>query len=118
MVNINEYDGFGRFSPSILEPSHNNNVGQNTIIISGVPDPAKNKNGVDSTIKHDASKDTLLLNQRLSSNISKNPSSSPMIMLGNFIAYADNPKNVIEYFCNTRYGRSTKSPFNIQSLTR
>lgn len=86
IANKKQYAGRGRFSPCIFDPSHSNKVGQNTIIISGVPLPAKNRNGVDNTIKHDASSDTLLLNQRLSSRINSNPNSRPMIMLGSFIA--------------------------------
>ena len=80
-----QYIGLGRFSPWIFDPNQSKSVGQNTSMISGVPDPAKNKNGVDKTIRHDANKDTLLLNQRLSNNINKNPSSSPTKILGNFI---------------------------------
>ena len=60
-------------------------LGQNTNIINGVPEPAKNKNGVDNIINVEASKDTLLLNHRLSSKINKKPSSSPIKILGSLI---------------------------------
>ena len=98
MANKKQYAGRGRFSPWILEPSHKSSVGQNTSIISGVPLPAKYKNGVDSTIKHDASSETLLLNHRLSNKINKKPSNSPIIALGSFIAYGVRPNNIIDTF--------------------
>jgi hypothetical protein len=85
MAKKKQYIGLGRFSPWILEPIQRSNVGQNINIINGVPLPAKNKNGVDNTIKHDANKDTLLLNQRLSSSINRKPKSKPIIILGSFI---------------------------------
>lgn len=96
------YRGFGRFSPWIFEPSHNSSVGQKTNIISGVPDPAKNKKGVDKIIKQEASRDTLLLNHLFRSSIKRNPSSSPIIILGSLTVNADSPKKSIEYFCKTR----------------
>ena len=85
IVNTKQYIGFGLFSPCILDPSHNSNVGQNTNMINGVPEPAKNKKGVDNTIKQEASNDTLLLNQRLSRSINNKPRNKPIIILGNFI---------------------------------
>ena len=85
IANKNEYIGLGRFSPWIFEPSQRSSVGQNTSIIRGVPLPAKNKNGVDSTTRQDARSDTLFLNQRLRRSISKIPSTSPIIMLGSLI---------------------------------
>jgi len=118
IANIKQYSGRGRFSPCIFDPNHNNKVGQNTTIINGVPDPAKNKKGVDSTIKHDASSETLLLNQRLSSSINRNPNSNPTITLGNFMLYVDKPNMTTENFCNSLYGKSTKSPFRIPFLPR
>ena len=96
------YIGFGRFSPWIFEPSHSKSVGQNTIMINGVPEPAKNKNGVESTTSPDASKETLFLNQRFSRSINKKPSIKPIIILGSLIAKAVKPKIIIENFCNTR----------------
>ena len=86
MVNTKLYIGFGRFSPWILDPSHKRRVGQKTIMMSGVPDPARNKNGVDKTIRHEAMSETLLLNHLLSSNIKSKPSTSPIIILGSLIA--------------------------------
>ncbi len=71
-------------------------------MISGVPEPAKNKKGVDKTTKHDARSDTLLLNQRFNSKISKSPSSNPIRILGNLIAKDESPKKTIEYFCKIR----------------
>lgn len=118
IANKKQYAGRGRFSPWILEPSHKSSVGQNTSIINGVPLPAKYKNGVDSTIKHDASSETLLLNHRLSSKINRKPSSRPITTLGNFIAYDVSPNIVIDTFWSNLYGRSTKSPFNIPSFPK
>ena len=83
---IKVYDGFGLFSPWIFEPSHNNRVGQKTNMMSGVPDPAKNKNGVDKTTKQDASRETLLLNQRFKREIIRSPNNSPINTLGNLMA--------------------------------
>lgn len=60
IVKAKQYNGFGLFSPWILEPSQRSRVGQRTSIIKGVPEPAKNKNGVDNITKQEASKDTLL----------------------------------------------------------
>lgn len=79
---IKEYKGLGRFSPWIFEPSQRRSVGQKTSIISGVPEPAKKRNGVDNMIRHEASKDTLFLNQRFSNKMNRNPNTNPMIMLG------------------------------------
>lgn len=117
-ANKNEYRGFGRFSPWILEPNHSKSVGQKTIIINGVPEPAKNKKGVDRIIKHEAKSETLLLNHLLSSNINKNPNKSPTMILGSLIVKGDSPQKVIEYFCSIRYGKSTISPFKIPFLPR
>ena len=86
IANKKQYIGLGLFSPWILEPSQSNSVGQNTSMISGVPLPAKNRNGVDSIIKHDARSDTLLLNHRFSRSINKKPKSNPMMMLGSLMA--------------------------------
>ena len=85
-----------------MEPSHKSKVGQKTSIMSGVPEPAKNKNGVDKIIKQEASSETLFLNQRFKSKIKNNPKNNPITMLGNLTAYGDNPKNKIENFCKTR----------------
>ena len=108
----NEYIGFGLFSPWIFEPSQSKSVGQNTIIISGVPFPAKNKNGVDKTTRQDARSDTLLLNQRFSKRISSKPRNRPTMILGSLIAYGVKPNSMIDTFCSARYGISTKSPFS------
>ena len=70
----------------ILEPSSRRRVGQNTIIIRGVPLPAKNKKGAESTVKTEPTIATLFLNQRLSKRISKTPRIKPKIILGNLIA--------------------------------
>lgn len=86
-----EYSGLGRFSPWIFEPSHNSKVGQKTNIINGVPEPERKRNGVESTTMHEASKDTLLLNQRLSSKINKNPKARPTNTLGNLTEKAERP---------------------------
>ena len=85
-ANSSEYIGLGRFSPWILEPSQSSSVGQKTIMISGVPEPAKNRNGVDKIIKIEASKDTLLLNHRFKRSTRSKPKSSPTIMLGSLMA--------------------------------
>lgn len=85
IANRKQYIGRGRFSPWILEPSHKRRVGQNTNIINGVPLPAKNKKGVDSIIRQDASSDTLLLNHLFSSSIKRNPKNSPIMILGSLI---------------------------------
>lgn len=106
----NEYIGFGLFSPWILEPSQSSNVGQNRIIINGVPEPVKNRNGVDNTTKHDAKSETLFLNQRFKSRIKSRPKAKPTIILGSLSAYGVNPKIIIDSFCNTLYGKSTKFP--------
>ena len=113
IAKMKQYKGFGRFSPWIFEPSQSKSVGQNTNIISGVPEPAKNRNGVDKIIKQDASRDTLLLNHLFKSKIKRNANIRPIIILGNFIAYGESPKITIENFCNTRYGKSIKSPFKM-----
>ena len=97
-----EYIGLGRFSPWIFEPSQSSSVGQKTIIISGVPEPAKNKNGVERITKQEASNDTLLLNQRFRSKIKRKPSNRPIKILGNLIAYGVKPNIKIEIFCKTR----------------
>ena len=94
----NEYIGFGLFSPWIFDPSQSKSVGQNTIIMSGVPFPARNKNGVDKTTRQDARSDTLLLNQRLSRRISSKPRIRPTKILGSFIAYGVKPNNIMETF--------------------
>ncbi len=98
IAKMNEYIGLGRFSPWILEPSHRSKVGQNTIIINGVPFPAKNKKGVDKTIKHDARSETLLLNQRFKSKTSKKPRAVAIRMLGSLMANVVKPKIRIESF--------------------
>ena len=118
IANKKQYIGRGLLSPWILDPSHKSSVGQNTSIISGVPLPAKNRNGVDNIIRHDAKSDTLLLNHRFSRSINKKPKSSPMMMLGSLIAYGDKPNITIENFCNNLYGKSTISPFNMPFLPR
>ena len=82
-------------------------------MIKGVPEPAKNRNGVDNTINQDANSETLFLNQRFNSSINRSPSNKPIIMLGSLMAYGVNPKSIIEDFCNTLYGKSTNSPFKI-----
>ena len=112
----NEYIGLGRFSPWILEPSQSSKVGQKTIIISGVPEPAINKNGVDRTIKMEARSETLLLNQRFRSKINSSPKARPTSTLGNLMAYGVKPKMRIEIFCKSLYGRSTRSPFSGASI--
>ena len=80
-----QYKGLGRFSPWIFEPNHNKNVGQKTSIMSGVPEPVRNRNGVERTIKQEVSSETLDLNQRLSSNINKTPDNNPTSMLGSLM---------------------------------
>ena len=82
---IKEYKGLGRFSPWIFEPSQRSKVGQKISIISGVPEPAKKRNGVDNMMRHEASKETLFLNQRFNNRMSKNPSAKPIMILGSLI---------------------------------
>jgi hypothetical protein len=98
MAKTNEYNGFGRFSPCILEPSQNNIVGQNTIIIRGDPDSAKNKNGVDKTIRQEDNNDTLLLNQRFNNKTNIRPKTRPITILGSFTLKVERPRSVIESF--------------------
>ena len=81
-----QYNGLGRFSPWILEPSQSRSVGQKTNIISGVPEPARKRKGVESVIKVEASNETLLLNHLFSSKMNKNPNIKPIMMLGNLMA--------------------------------
>lgn len=69
-------------TPWILEPSQSKSVGQKTSIISGVPEPAKKRKEADSIARIEASRATLVLNQRLSNRISNRPSINPMTMLG------------------------------------
>ena len=97
-ANIKLYIGLGRFSPWIFEPSQSSNVGQNTSIIKGVPEPARNRNGVDRIIKQDASKDTLFLNQRFRSRINRNPNTNPAKILGSLIANGVKPNITIDSF--------------------
>lgn len=77
-----QYIGLGLVTPWILDPNHNNKVGQNTNIINGVPDPARYKNEADKTARIEANNATLFLNQRLSSKISNPPSMVPIMILG------------------------------------
>ena len=79
------YIGLGRFSPWIFDPNHNSSVGQKTNMMRGVPEPAKNRKGVESTIKQEVSSETLVLNQRFSSRINSTPSKSPIRILGSLI---------------------------------
>ena len=102
IAKIKLYEGFGLFSPCILDPSHSNKVGQNTTIIRGVPDPAKNKKGVERMIKHDDKRETLLLNHRFKRRISINPNNNPTMILGSLTLKVESPKNIIENFCNKR----------------
>jgi hypothetical protein len=118
IANRNEYRGFGLFSPWIFEPSQRRSVGQNTSIIRGVPEPAKNRNGVERITKNDAMSDTLFLNQRLRRSTNKKPRSRPIRMLGSLIAYGVSPKIITEIFWSTRYGKSTRSPFSGASMLR
>ena len=74
------------FLPLILEPSQSSNVGQKTNMISGVPLPARKRNGADKTVSTEAIIATLFLNQRFKSKIKSTPSNKPMIMLGSLIA--------------------------------
>jgi hypothetical protein len=53
--------------------------------MSGVPEPVRNRNVVERTIKQEASSETLDLNQRLSNSINKTPSNNPTSMLGSLI---------------------------------
>jgi hypothetical protein len=69
--------------------------------MSGVPFPARNKNGVDKTTRQDARSDTLLLNHLLSNSIKSSPKIRPTIILGSLIAKLESPNHMIEYFCNT-----------------
>ena len=80
------HKGFGVFSPWILLPSHNKRVGQNTSMMSGVPEPARYKNGVDSTVNIEARSATLDLNQRFKRRIKRSPSPNPMIIEGSLMA--------------------------------
>ena len=80
--------------------------------MSGVPFPARNKNGVDKTTRIDARRDTLLLNQRFNRRIKRSPSAKPTMILGNLIAYGVKPNSIMETFWRARYGKSTMSPLN------
>lgn len=70
-------------TPWIFEPSHNNKVGQKTNIINGVPEPAIKRKVAERIAIMDASRATLVLNQRLSKRIINKPRKRPIIMLGN-----------------------------------
>lgn len=71
--------------PWIFEPSHRRKVGQNTSIISGVPELARYKNGMERIVNTDASRATFDLNQRFNKRISKKPKKVPIIILGSLI---------------------------------
>lgn len=102
----------GKVLPWILEPSQSKTVGQKTSIISGVPEPARYKNGAESTVRIEAIKATLFLNQRFKSKIKNNPSKMPIIILGNLIAKGLSPRKWTEIFCKAWYGRSVMSPLD------
>jgi hypothetical protein len=55
-------------------------------MMSGVPEPARYKNGVERTVTTDARSATLLLNQRLRRRIIRRPRPRPMIIDGSLIA--------------------------------
>lgn len=74
----------GLVTPWIFDPNQSNRVGQKTSIIRGVPEPAKYRKEAESTARMEASKATLVLNQRFSRRISNTPKQTPMIMLGSF----------------------------------
>ena len=95
-----------------MEPNHSNNVGQNTIIINGVPEPARNRNGVDKIIKIDARSETLLLNHRFNKRTNRRPKNKPIMMLGSLMEYGVRPKIKMDSFWTNRYGKSTTSPCN------
>lgn len=89
---------WGFFSPWIFEPSHNNNVGQKTTMMSGVPVPARWRNGIERTVIMLARSATLLLNQRFSNRIIKKPRAIATMMLGNLIANVVIPNERIMNF--------------------
>ena len=116
ILKIKLYMGLGRFSPWILEPSHKSSVGQKTSIISGVPEPARKRNGVESITREEARRETLFLNQRFNNNISRKPKNRPMMMLGSLTVYGVRPNTKMDSFCMSRYGKSTRSPLMMPSL--
>lgn len=99
---MKQYNGLGLVTPWIFEPSQSNSVGQKANIMSGVPEPAKNKNVADKTARIEARRATLFLNQRLSSKIRRIPNNTPMMILGSLTEYALRPKIVMEAFCKSR----------------
>ena len=66
---------------------------QNTIMIVGVPEPARNKNAVDRVVRIEPTIATSDLNQRLRSRITNRPVSTAMIIDGNLMEYRDMPNS-------------------------
>ena len=98
-----------------MEPSQSNRTGQKTIIINGVPEPARKRNGVESVIKIDAKSETLFLNQRFKIKIKSNPSNNPIMMLGNLMANGVRPRMEMDTFWSRRYGKLIRSPLKAAS---
>lgn len=96
--------------PLILEPSQRSKVGQKTSIISGMPEPARYRNGAESTTRIEAMIATLFLNQRFSSKIINTPRARLITILGSLMAYSVNPKKEMETCCKAWYGKSTMFP--------
>ena len=67
-------------------------------MISGVPEPARYRNGIERIDRMLARRATLLLNQRFKSKTNKKPSPAAIMMLGNLIAKGVKPKERIDSF--------------------
>lgn len=66
---------------------------QKTIMIVGVPEPARNRNAVDSVVKIEPTIATSDLNQRLSSRITNKPVNTAIMIDGSLMEYKDMPNN-------------------------
>ena len=95
---IKQKDARGFLSPWIFDPSHRRRLGQKTTIISGVPELAKNRKGIERIVRMLARSATLLLNQRFKSKTSKKPRAVAIRMLGSLMANVVKPKIRIESF--------------------
>lgn len=73
---------------------------QKIYIMAGVPEPARNRNAVESVVRIEPTIATSDLNQRFSNNIMKKPATAPMMMDGNLIEYKESPKIETLAFCN------------------
>ena len=101
--------------PTILEPSHKMSASQKIYMTVGVPDPAKNRNAVESVVRIDPTIATSDLNQRFKSRTMKKAAKTEMMIDGSLTEYSDKPKVAMLMRCKTRYGRSTILPLAIKS---